>query len=303
MAFHGILIIKKEKGYTSHDVVAKLRGILKQKKIGHTGTLDPEAEGVLPVCLGSATKLCDLLTEKRKTYRTVLQLGFTTDTQDLTGKKVKEKSVPLTEQEIEKAVYSFVGEYNQIPPMYSALKVNGRKLYELAREGKEIDRSARKVIIYSISIHNIDLEQHQVTMEVECSKGTYIRTLCHDIGELLGCGGCMAHLTRTKVDVFSLEDSITLHDVEVYIGKGELEEQIISMDSLFQDYPRLVVTQEYQRFLYNGNILKPSFLESDEPIQRTNLNYRVYDSSHNFIAIYEWCEELLQLKPIKMFLI
>ena len=186
---HGIINVYKEKGFTSHDVVAKLRGIVGQKKIGHTGTLDPDATGVLPVCLGKATKLCDLLTDKNKTYEAVLLLGKTTDTQDITGEVLEEKSTEaLTEEKVREAIEGFIGDYEQIPPMYSALKVNGKKLYELAREGKVIERKARPVKILDIQILEIDLPK--VRMEVSCSKGTYIRTLCHDIGEKLGCGGC-----------------------------------------------------------------------------------------------------------------
>ena len=209
----GILNIKKEAGFTSHDVVAKLRGIVHQKKIGHTGTLDPDATGVLPVCLGKATKLCDLLTDKNKTYEAVLLLGKTTDTQDITGEVLEEKSTEaLTEEKVREAIEGFIGDYEQIPPMYSALKVNGKKLYELAREGKVIERKARLVKILDIQILEIDLPK--VRMEVSCSKGTYIRTLCHDIGEKLGCGGCMESLIRTRVSTFRIEDAKTLDEIE-----------------------------------------------------------------------------------------
>ena len=210
---HGIINVYKEKGFTSHDVVAKLRGIVGQKKIGHTGTLDPDATGVLPVCLGKATKLCDLLTDKNKTYEAVLLLGKTTDTQDITGEVLEEKSTEaLTEEKVREAIEGFIGDYEQIPPMYSALKVNGKKLYELAREGKVIERKARPVKILDIQILEIDLPK--VRMEVSCSKGTYIRTLCHDIGEKLGCGGCMESLIRTRVSTFRIEDAKMLDEIE-----------------------------------------------------------------------------------------
>ena len=178
---NGIVNVYKEKGFTSHDVVAKLRGILHQKKIGHTGTLDPEAEGVLPVCLGNATRLCDMLTDKDKTYRAVLLLGQTTDTQDTTGTVLSTCAEIPSEEAVRSAVTGFIGPYEQVPPMYSALKVGGKKLYELAREGKTVERQARTVQIYGITIEDIQLPR--VTMTVSCSKGTYIRTLCHDIGE------------------------------------------------------------------------------------------------------------------------
>ena len=210
---NGILNIYKEKGYTSHDVVARLRGIFGQKKIGHTGTLDPDAEGVLPVCLGRATKVCDLLTDKDKTYEAVLLLGKETDTQDITGTVLKEcDPSEITEETAKKCIESFIGEYDQIPPMYSALKVNGKKLYELAREGKVVERKSRKVQIYDIRIKEMKLPR--IRMEVSCSKGTYIRTLCNDVGEVLGVGGCMESLLRTKVSRFELNDSMKLADIE-----------------------------------------------------------------------------------------
>ena len=209
---HGVLNVYKEKGYTSHDVVAKLRGITKQKKIGHTGTLDPDATGVLPVCFGRATKLCDLLTDKDKTYVAELLLGQETDTQDISGTVLQTADTQyLSEEEVEKAVLSFVGSYDQIPPMYSALKVNGKKLYELAREGKVVERKARRVEIKDIQI--LSMELPIVKMEVSCSKGTYIRTLCHDIGEKLGCHGCMKSLVRTRVSNFRIEESISLEEI------------------------------------------------------------------------------------------
>ena len=214
----GILVIRKEKGYTSHDVVAKLRGILHMKKIGHTGTLDPAAEGVLPVALGKGTRLVELLTEKEKTYEAVLRLGVSTDTQDMTGAVLSEKPVTVTEEEVREAVGSFVGEQQQVPPMYSALKVNGKKLYELAREGKTIERKPRPVVFYEIRI--LDMELPLVRISVTCSKGTYIRTLCNDIGEKLGCGGAMEELLRTRSGNFTLEESMTLSQVEEAVAMG-----------------------------------------------------------------------------------
>ena len=191
--YNGIINIYKEAGYTSHDVVAKLRGILGQKKIGHTGTLDPEAVGVLPVCLGKGTKVCDLLTDKDKVYETVMRLGVVTDTQDMTGNILRESPVCVNRNEIEEVIQSFKGDYAQIPPMYSALKINGKKLYELAREGKTVERQPRMVHIFELDILDIDPDGVHVHMRVHCSKGTYIRTLCHDIGEKLGCGAAVSY--------------------------------------------------------------------------------------------------------------
>ena len=251
--FHGVINIYKEPGFTSHDVVAKLRGILRQKKIGHTGTLDPAAEGVLPVCLGKGTKLCDLLTDKRKTYQAVLLLGTETDTQDTTGTVLSEKPTgQLTEMAVREAAESFIGPYMQVPPMYSALKVNGKKLYELARAGKEVERAARPVEIYDLHIEAVDLPR--VMMTVTCSKGTYIRTLCHDIGEKLGCGGCMEKLLRTRVDRFAIEDSLRLSEVEALAKSGQIGEKIVPVDGMFEDCPAYVSESDIlDKLLQNGN--------------------------------------------------
>ena len=201
--YHGVINVYKEPGYTSHDVVARLRGILRQKKIGHTGTLDPAAEGVLPVCLGQGTRLCDMLTEKSKTYEAVMLLGTITDTEDTTGQVLGKYPVTVSDQEVQEAAESFIGDYNQIPPMYSALKVDGKKLYELARAGKQVERAARPVKILSLTITRMELPR--VWMRVSCSKGTYIRTLCSDIGNKLGCGGCMESLKRIQKAIEMLE--------------------------------------------------------------------------------------------------
>ena len=208
----GVLNIYKEKGYTSYDVVAKMRGILRQKKIGHTGTLDPDAEGVLPVCLGKGTRLCDMLTDHSKVYRAVLLLGIDTDTQDISGQILEKRPVEENPEQVLKVIKSFIGPYDQIPPMYSALKVDGKRLYELARAGKTVERQARPVVIHDITVESMELPR--VTMTVSCSKGTYIRTLCHDIGAKLGCGGCMEALIRTRVGRFELKDSISLKELE-----------------------------------------------------------------------------------------
>lgn len=256
---NGIINIYKEKGYTSHDVVAKLRGITKQKKIGHTGTLDPDAEGVLPVCLGKATKICGMLTDKDKIYETTLLLGVETDTQDVGGQVIQRKDTScLTQEAVRECILGYIGEYMQVPPMYSALKVNGKKLYELAREGKEVERKARKVSIYGIRILEIDLPR--VRMEVHCSKGTYIRTLCHDIGARLGCGGCMETLLRTKVSSFTLEESVRLSDVEEYKSQGRLRELVLPVDEMFASLRGFFVRPEFVSLAYNGNALKPGQL-------------------------------------------
>ena len=300
---NGVLNIYKEAGFTSHDVVAKLRGILKQKKIGHTGTLDPDAEGVLPVCLGNATKLCGLLSDKEKTYEAVLLLGQTTDTQDVSGTVLGTASVTAGEEEIREAVLGFLGDYDQVPPMYSALKVGGKKLYELAREGKEVERKARRVRILALEIHGIRLPE--VSFSVTCSSGTYIRTLCQDIGERLGCGGCMKSLLRTRVDRFQVEDSLRLSEIEELAREGRIGEALIPVDEMFPVYPKLRMKEAADRLVYNGNPFSAG--DAQELLQEETLcgtQVRVYDSSGNFVGIYRRQEDGqgLSYRPVKMFL-
>ena len=294
----GIINVYKEKGYTSHDVVAKMRGILKQKKIGHTGTLDPMAEGVLPVCLGNGTKLCDLLADRTKTYRAVLLLGLETDTQDTTGVTLAEYSVAVTEEEVKAAVLSFLGDYDQVPPMYSALKVDGKKLYELARAGREVERKARPVKILDISVEEIALPR--VTMTVSCTKGTYIRTLCYDIGRKLGCGGCMESLLRTRVGQFELKDSLTLSEIEKQRDNGGLADHILAVDAVFLEYPALTMKEAFDKLVHNGNPFYRNQAEGDSPVQDSPV--RVYDSQGRFIGIYALDRVKNVLKPQKVFL-
>ncbi|MBU5482422.1 tRNA pseudouridine(55) synthase TruB [Blautia sp. MSJ-19] len=292
----GVLNIRKEKGYTSFDVVAKLRGILHMKKIGHTGTLDPEAEGVLPVVLGKATKLVDLLTEKQKTYEALLHLGLETDTQDMTGTVLNEKPVTVSEEKVKTVIESFLGEQQQIPPMYSALKVDGKKLYELAREGKTVERKAREVHFYDIEIQEIDLPY--VRFSVTCSKGTYIRTLCHDIGQKLGCGGCMEELFRTRSGNFVWEDSMTLAQVEDAVKNGTIEDRVISIGQVLKDYPEIFCTREGDRLLENGNALAERFVRGEDKEGWV----RMCDSRGEFKGIYQWDKNKNRYQPQKMFL-
>ncbi len=306
----GIINVYKEKGYTSHDVVAKLRGIFRQKKIGHTGTLDPDAEGVLPVCLGKATKVCGLLADKDKEYETVLLLGKTTDTQDITGTVQKEMAVTCNEAQIRKIVNDFIGSYAQIPPMYSALKVNGKKLCDLARAGVTIERAPRTVQIYSIDIQEIMLPR--VRMKVHCSKGTYIRTLCHDIGAVAGCGGCMESLQRTRVCEFQLQGAHKLSEIEEQVHilrqqqpgrelqNEDLKDLVRSTDSVFLHYPKVCVKAKFSRLLYNGNpLLKEWIGDWEKSYEKTAI--RVYDENQIFIGIYQWNAESGDIRPIKIF--
>ncbi len=296
----GILNVYKEKGFTSHDVVAKLRGILKMRRIGHTGTLDPDAEGVLPVCLGKATKLCELLTDKKKAYRAVMKLGVVTDTQDMSGTVLEEKPVSVTEKDVLAAIRSFVGEYDQIPPMYSALKVNGKKLYELARAGQVIEREPRRIQIISINVNEINLPF--VTMTVTCSKGTYIRTLCHDIGQKLGCGAAMEQLLRIKSGQFYLEDSLKLSEISRRMEENTLEECLIRPDSLFTHYPALTVKVSGEKLLYNGNPMPADMLDGIERSPENGEMACIYDMKGEFIGIYCFQADRQWYKPKTLFL-
>lgn len=302
---NGILNIFKEAGFTSFDVVAKLRGILQEKKIGHTGTLDPDATGVLPVCVGNATKVCALLTDKDKEYETVLQLGLTTDTQDATGQILRDRSDSLhtlTEEQVREVIMGFVGDYEQVPPMYSALKVGGKKLCDLAREGIEVERKARLVHIYEIEI--LQLQIPFVTMRVHCSKGTYIRTLCNDIGEMLGVGGLMKSLVRTRVSSFPIEHALTLTQVEEHRNRGTLDEILLPVDMVFSEYPKLHVTEEAKKRLQNGNRLTLSDISDmpDHVVLCTEARFRIYDGDGIFYGIYSRDTQREDLKCIKMFL-
>ena len=293
----GFINIYKEQGFTSFDVVAKLRGILKQKKIGHTGTLDPMAEGVLLVCLGSATKMCDLLTEKNKTYTCTMLLGKTSDTEDVTGVMTDVTDVYPDEKTVRSAVMSFVGDYMQIPPMYSAIKVNGKKLYELARAGQVIEREPRPVTIHSINIHSVELPR--VTFDVSCSKGTYIRSLCRDIGEKLGCGAVMEKLVRTEVKGFTIEESLTLDAVEKARDDGTLMQHVLTTDKLMPDIPELHISEKGAKLLANGNKLSADSFVENQVYRDTYV--KVYDENDRFAALYEYSDEKRQYVPFKMF--
>lgn len=298
---NGIMNIYKEAGFTSHDVVAKLRGIMKQRKIGHTGTLDPDAVGVLLVCFGTATKLCDMMTDKSKEYEVCMRLGVTTDTQDMSGNVLSETDVAVDEAAVTSAIMSFVGGYEQVPPMYSALKVNGKKLYELARQGREVERQPRHVDIPQIRILEVCIPYARFV--VECSKGTYIRALCADIGGQLGCGAAMESLKRTRVGNFSIKNAITLSEVERLMESGDYEKYVISPDSIFSEYEGAVVKPEAERALLNGNKLFFGQLDLEhKKFFNDGDMLRVYDGKRDFKAIYTFVEKENGFKPYKMFL-
>ena len=315
---NGIVNIYKEAGFTSFDVVAKMRGILKIKKIGHTGTLDPDAVGVLPVCVGNATKLVEILSEHEKEYIATMRLGVETDTQDMSGQVLNTAKVLVTEGEVRSVVSSFVGEYDQIPPMYSALKVNGKKLYELAREGKSIERKARKVEFKEIEI--ISMELPIVKLRVTCSKGTYIRTLCHDIGMKLGCFGAMEHLIRTRVDEFTLDNAITLTELERLRNEEQLDKIFAKVDSFFMDLKGIILSDRYIKALENGNTIPLKFIieEIDKTVENNTIEeidktveigklkngeqIRVYGENGKFYGVYEFYKGEEIFKPYKLFL-
>lgn len=295
---NGVINIYKEAGYTSHDVVAKLRGIVHQKKIGHTGTLDPDAVGVLCVCLGAATRVCDMLTDETKEYEAVMLLGVSTDTQDTTGKVLATKTVDVSEDEVRRVISHYIGDISQIPPMYSALKVDGKKLYEIAREGGEVERKPRNITIHDIKICDINLPR--VTMRVSCSKGTYIRTLCNDIGEELGCGASMEHLIRTRVGRYRVEDAHTLDEVKEYFLKDNLSEILISPDMIFADLKCITPNERGIKLCTNGNVLSMDDCETNTVLS-DNEEVRVVNDDGFFYGVYKYDARTKLLKPVKMF--
>lgn len=262
----GVIPVFKEKGYTSFDVVAKLRGILGIKKIGHTGTLDPMATGVLPVCVGKATKLVEHLTGSSKEYCAVMQLGLTTDTLDITGSITSKREVDCDEAEVERAVYSFEGSYMQLPPMYSAIKINGKRLYELAREGRTAERRPRLCHIHYIELTGINMPY--ASIRVGCSKGTYIRSLIDDIGSWLGCGAVMTELIRTRTSGFGIEDCYSLEEIEEEVrtvgGRTALNETVPGflkgIAEVFSEAPALCLNAAGERLVKNGVRLRSTEL-------------------------------------------
>lgn len=281
---NGIINIYKEQGYTSHDVVAKARGILQIKKIGHTGTLDPQAEGVLPICIGKATKASELLMNQDKRYVATVSLGIATTTEDAWGEIIETKQVSVTKEKIQEAVNSFLGPSMQIPPMYSALKVKGKKLYELARQGLVIERKSRPITIYDCQITEY-ISPKEFIIDVKCSKGTYIRTLCADIGKYLGCGAHMKALVRTKVGDFDIANSITLSQLERLKETENIQPYLVEIDQLFLHLPKLNVTANNNKYLYNGNRLqKTMFIQQID--EKHHDKVRIYDEDNVFIGVY-----------------
>lgn len=273
MEISGILLVDKPAGWTSHDVVAKLRGILGQRRIGHSGTLDPMATGLLVVFIGRATRAVEFAESDEKEYSAEIRLGLVTDTQDSTGTVLEENAIEITRARLEAALTHFRGEISQIPPMYSAVKVNGRKLYELARSGRTADRKPRRVFISQLELTGG--EGDSWALKVTCSKGTYIRTLCHDIGAYLGCGAAMSALRRTRAGAFTIESASTLEEIEAAAKSGGIEKLLLPTDSLFASYPRLDVTPESDKRIRCGAQIKTPAADGV---------YRVYAHS-GFLAL------------------
>lgn len=277
---NGVLNIFKPKGMSSFDAVRVVKKVAGTGKVGHTGTLDPEATGVLPICIGRATKIIDYIMDSEKVYEVTLKLGIRTTTYDLEGEVLEERDPShLTEEEILNAINSFKGEYSQIPPMYSALKQNGVRLYELARKGIEVERKGRLVNIYNLE--DIKINNPYISMKVTCSKGTYIRSLCYDIGEKLGVFATMTQLNRAKTSVFSQEKSININE----LTKENINDYILSMEEALEKYDKIIVNKKYAKLLVNGVRVADGRFTKDKVIN--NKLYRVYDDENNFIGLGE----------------
>ena len=307
---NGIINVYKEVGYTSRDAVSRLTGILRQRKIGHTGTLDPAAEGVLPMCVGSATKLCEFLTDHKKQYIAIMKLGIATDTEDTTGEIIEKTDFNedwyeenLSNENLIKIMNSFIGKQLQTPPMYSAKRVNGKRLYEIAREGKVIERKPCEITIYGIEIKNIDIINREITIIVDCSKGTYIRTLCKDIGEALGCKAAMKNLLRTRTGDFYLENSYKLDEIEKIVKENRLSEIVIPVEDIFKDLKRVDVTGQANVLLENGGILKAETIRSayNNISIKNDEKVRMYNKEGKFKAIYSYDEKMDIFRIDKMF--
>ncbi len=285
---NGIILIDKPQDWTSHDVVAKLRGILHERRIGHSGTLDPLATGLLVVFVGRATRAVEFAEADSKEYIAGLRLGLSTDTQDISGNVIAECSDLPDEGAVRRAVNSFIGDIEQIPPMYSAIKIGGKKLYELARKGQSVERAPRKITVSSIEI--IGREGGDYLLKIACSKGTYIRTLCNDIGASLGCGACMSSLRRVRAGAFSIEDAHSIDEVENAVNDGRVVDIMLPVDTLFSALPELKVSESAAKRLKTGNIIKISAHDCD---------YRVYSESGEFLLAGK--AENGKLKTIKSF--
>ena len=301
---NGVINVYKEKGYTSHDVVAIVRKTLNIKKVGHTGTLDPDAEGVLPVCIGQATKLADYIMAERKSYTAEITFGAETTTQDASGDIIKEYEYTFDENRLREVIDTFKGEQTQVPPMYSAIKINGKKLYEIAREGREIERKARKITVYDIRIAEIN-PPNKAIIEIDCSKGTYIRSLCSDIGNKLGWGAFMSSLTRTASGKFKLNAAVKLDELKNAAERGEAEKFIIPPDDVLSGYKRVTVSEKADKYLYNGGKIYGGYLKYDKKPSDNEIVLG-YDATGRLVGIYlyKFDEEKKNyfIKPVRLML-
>lgn len=296
---NGILGVNKPQGFTSFDVIAKLRGILQTKRIGHGGTLDPMATGVLPVFIGTATKACDIIPDGSKTYIADFRFGLTSDTQDITGNILSESDKKVSLAELNAVIPEFIGNIMQLPPMYSAVQVNGKRLYDLARQGIEVERKPRNIEVTEIKLFEYNEETQEGTMMIICGKGTYIRTIINDIGERLGCGAVMTALVRTWSGGFSLEDCFTLEEIQNLADSGNIENALISVECVFSGLPKLRLNEVQTRMYRNGvkldlnriNHIKPEFSE-----------YSVYGYDHEFIGVARADFEKSELRVVKNFI-
>ncbi|MPQ42418.1 tRNA pseudouridine(55) synthase TruB [Clostridium tarantellae] len=288
---NGVINVCKNLGMTSFDVVAKVRKVAKEKKVGHTGTLDPQAWGVLPVCLGKATKIIDYIMENKKTYRVSFKLGVTTDTYDLEGKILSEVDAShIKKEQVLECISKFIGAIEQVPPMYSALKKNGVRLYELARQGIEVEREARKILIYSIENINIDLPN--ISMDVTCSKGTYIRSLCYDIGKTLNVGATMTALCRIANGNFIIDNSVKIDE----LTEHNIKEYLISIEDALSTFDKVVINSNFTKLLINGVKVFDKRLYI-EPIEK-NILFRVYDNKGRFLGLGRREEEGFKIEKL-----
>ena len=268
---NGIVIVDKPEGWTSQDVTARLRRVFNTRRIGHGGTLDPMATGVLPVFVGRGTRGVEFFEHAEKTYETVLRLGLTTDTEDVWGETLEERPVEFTAEKLEEVLESFRGEILQVPPMYSALKVNGQKLCDLARKGKEVERQPRPITIHELTL--LETTENTLRLRVRCSKGTYIRTLCKDIGQALGCGGCMAELRRVTAGEYTIEEAVPL---QTLLDTQEPEKYLRTVDTMFRNYPEIKLTPNQEKRCRNGNSFTVNLAEG---------TYRAYSQSGEFLML------------------
>ncbi|WP_338045881.1 tRNA pseudouridine(55) synthase TruB [Paenibacillus sacheonensis] len=299
----GILAVWKPAGWTSHDVVAKVRGILKVKRIGHTGTLDPQVTGVLPLCIGRATRVVEYVQERPKSYEAVMQFGLATDTEDLTGTITEElPSVLLDEAQIREVLASFIGEIDQVPPMFSAVRVDGKRLYELAREGQVIERQARKVTIYGLELLEVQLNQPHpvIRFSVVCSKGTYIRTLCVDIGQALHVPAVMVKLTRTMSGGFTQEDCLTLEQIAELKASGAIADKLTAASEALDHFPRITISAADVQRAFQGKRVSLANIVAQDPFANHSL-LRVYGEDGMFAGVFQPDEDSGTLKAVKVF--